>query len=147
MCIDGETVKDILEGRVRLVAPKGMGFYQGVLYVADIDRLVGIDLTRKGQVWQVSFAEKGVGFLNDVAISDAGMLYVSATDAGKMFTVDLTADQFAIASLPLPTLPGPNGLYFDAAKRRLIAASFGTDTQLGVVDLVNRPGFRGGHLV
>jgi hypothetical protein len=135
-----ETVKDMFEGKVRLDAPKGMGIHKGVLYVADIDRLVGIDLTRKEQVLELSFKEKGVGFLNDVAISDSGVLYVSATDAGSIFTVDLAADKPSIASLPVPALPGPNGLYFDATKRRLIVASFGTDKapgELGVVDLGN----------
>lgn len=136
----GKVIKDMFGGKIRLDAPKGMGVYKGVLYVADIDRLVGIDLTRKQQVWELFFVGKGVGFLNDVAISDVGMLYVSATDAGIIFIVDLTAAQPSISSLPLPVLPGPNGLRFDAAQQRLIVASFGANTrpgELGVVDLSN----------
>lgn len=146
-----EMTKDIFGGKVRLDAPKGMGVYKGVLYVADIDRLVGIDLTRKQQVWELSFVEKGVSFLNDVTISDSGMLYVSATDVGNIFAVDLAATQPSISSLPIPSLPGPNGLHFDAVKQRLIVASFGAKTQfgeLGIVDLANNkytavPGVKG----
>lgn len=151
MRLGGGVIGDIFAGKVRLDAPKGMGIYKGVLYVADIDRLVGIDLVRKQQVWELSFVGKGVGFLNDVAISDAGMLYVSATDAGTIFVVDLNAPKSSISSLPLPALPGPNGLYFDSAMQRLIVASFGTKTQpgeLGVVNMANNsyaaiPGVKG----
>ena len=75
----------------------------------------------------------------------------SATDVGTIFVVDLTAAQPSISSLPLPAWPGPNGLLFDAAKGRLIVASFGTKTQpgeLGVVNLANNnytavPGVKG----
>lgn len=132
--------KDIFAGKVLLNAPKGMGVYKDVLYVADIDRIVGIDLNAKQQVLELSFAEQGVGFLNDVAISDAGMLYVSATDKGLIYSIDLAKGgaKPAIVPLPIAPLPGPNGLSFDKQQQRLIVASFGTDKapgELGVVDL------------
>jgi len=134
--------KDIFAGKVLLNAPKGMGVYKDVLYVADIDRIVGIDLKAKQQVLELSFAEQGVGFLNDVAITDVGVLYVSATDKGLIYSIDLARGgaKPTIAQLPIAPLPGPNGLFFDAQKQRLIVASFGTDKtsgELGIVDLRN----------
>ncbi|WP_137888849.1 hypothetical protein [Pseudomonas sp. 2FE] len=134
--------KDIFAGKVMLNAPKGMGIYKDVLYVADIDRIVGIDLKAKQQVLELSFAEQGAGFLNDVVITDAGVLYISATDKGAIYSVDLAKGDAkpAIAKLPIAPLPGPNGLFFDAQKQRLIVASFGvnkTPGELGIVDLRN----------
>lgn len=133
-----ERKKDIFDGNVRLDAPKGMGVYQGVLYVADIDRLVGIDLQSGTRVHELSFAASGVGFLNDVAISDAGILYVSATDTGEIFQVNLDSSDLAGVPLPVAPLPGPNGLYVDEPRQRLIVASFGNDElpgELGVLSL------------
>lgn len=132
--------KDMFDGNVRLNAPKGMGVYQGVLYVADIDRLVGIDLQTGTQVEELSFASKGVGFLNDVAISEVGTLYVSATDTGAIFQVNLNSPDLEGHPLPIAPLPGPNGLYIDEARQRLVVASFGTDEfpgELGILLLDN----------
>lgn len=133
-----ERKRDMFDGNVRLDAPKGMGIYQRVLYVADIDRLVGIDLETGIQVQELSFASKGVGFLNDVAISEAGTLYVSATDTGAIFQVNLNSGELVGQPLPIAPLPGPNGLYVDESRQRLIVASFGTDElpgELGVLSL------------
>lgn len=135
-----ERKRDMFEGNVRLDAPKGMGVYQGILYVADIDRLVGIDLQTGVQVRELSFAAKGVGFLNDVAISEAGTMYVSATDTGEIFRVNLNSGDLVGHPLPVGPLPGPNGLYVDESRQRLIVASFGTDElpgELGVLSLEN----------
>lgn len=133
-----ERKRDLFDGTIRLDAPKGMGVYDGVLYVADIDRLVGIDLRQGTQVEELSFAARGVGFLNDVAISEAGTLYVSATDTGAIFRVNLNSGDVVADSMPVAPLPGPNGLYVDEPRQRLIVTSFGTDElpgELGVLSL------------
>lgn len=134
--------KDIFAGNVPLNAPKGMGVYKDVLYVADIDRIVGIDLAAQRQVYEYSFIGYRVGFLNDVVIADSGLLYVSATDTGAIYSIDLKKGDVHpnIIKLPLTQLPGPNGLCLDAAQQRLFIGSFGVDKipgELGVVDLSN----------
>lgn len=136
------SVKDIFEGKIKLDAPKGMGIYQDILYVADIDRLVGISLTTKRQVLELSFAKDGVGFLNDVAISDAGLLYVSATDTGAIFSVDLTKANPSGVRLSIPSLPGPNGLFLDSERQRLVVASFGQDQKPGEIGFIDLPSNR-----
>ncbi|HEY9120803.1 MULTISPECIES: SMP-30/gluconolactonase/LRE family protein [Marinobacter] len=135
---DGEINKDAFDGNVRLDAPKGMGLYNDILYVADIDRLVAINLVTKTQVKQISFVSENVGFLNDVAISSTGNLYVSATDTGVVYKVDLNSDDSIPVPLPISPLPGPNGLFVDNDQQRLFIASFGTDQldgELGIFSL------------
>lgn len=71
-----------IEGKIKtlkfaegLDAPKGMDIYQGKLYVSDIDKLRVIDLAN-GKIVK-SYHIKEAKFLNDVVVSDTGIIYVS----------------------------------------------------------------------
>ena len=65
-----------------LDAPKGMGITGGRLYVSDIDTLREIDIaTAKVTSYPIS----GSVFLNDVAVDNAGYVYIS--DSGKENTI------------------------------------------------------------
>lgn len=75
------------EGADTLHAPKGMAIVDGVLYTADVDRVVGFDLETREQVFELDFADEGTSFLNDVAAFDDEALFVSATDIGTVFRV------------------------------------------------------------
>ncbi len=67
-----------------LHAPKGMSIYAGKLYVADIDRLVEIDLRRDKPVKY--YPINGAVFLNDVTASKDGTIYISDSRASKIFS-------------------------------------------------------------
>lgn len=130
-----------------LHAPKGMAVKDGVLYVADIDRVVGFDLSDGAQVYVADLSTQGTGFLNDMAFGERGTLYVSATDAGKIFALDTADKNSKPAALLLPSLPGPNGLKYDASTKRLLVASFGVDNkpngEIGAVtQLDSKPAYR-----
>ncbi|MBI4623402.1 MAG: SMP-30/gluconolactonase/LRE family protein [Verrucomicrobia bacterium] len=78
----GSIAKVGLDGKViaaewvkGLQAPKGMALYRGRLYVADIDRMVVIDLA-KGAIVE-TIAIDGAQQLNDVTVDQAGVVYVS----------------------------------------------------------------------
>lgn len=70
---DGKII--ILKWIDKLDAPKGMGIYNGKLYVADIDHLVEIDISQ-GKIIK-KYKGKKAKFLNDVAIDKDGAVYVS----------------------------------------------------------------------
>ena len=129
--------------KVVLNAPKGMGIHAGVLYVTDINRIVGLDIVSHKKVFELSLKPRGVGFLNDIAISDKGILYASATDTGDIFQVDLTqrAGARRAKRLQIGKLPGPNGLAYDAKNYSLWVASFGAGEkkkgELGRIDLAS----------
>ena len=58
-----------------LDAPKGLRSHDGTLWVADIDRLIGISIETGEIVSEVAI--DGAVFLNDVATGDDGTVYVS----------------------------------------------------------------------
>jgi sugar lactone lactonase YvrE len=67
-----------LQNGVTLHAPKGMGIYKGVLWVADIDTVRSFDLKTGKRGADVTI--HGATFLNDIAIGPDGKVYV--TDSG-----------------------------------------------------------------
>ena len=86
-----------------LNCPKGMGLYGNNLYVADLDQLVEIDIT-KGTITKV-YPFEGAQGLNDVTIDKKGVVYVSDSRAKKLYRFENGK-----AALFLENLQGPNGV-------------------------------------
>ncbi len=86
-----------------LSAPKGMGLYNGKLYVADISELVVIDIA-SGKI-EKRIAVTGAEGLNDVSIAASGTVYVSDSKLKKVFVV-----KNGVSELFLENLKGPNGV-------------------------------------
>ncbi|WP_333819691.1 YncE family protein [Ohtaekwangia sp.] len=126
---DGGLCKLDLSGKVidahfnkePLNAPKGTALLGNKLYIADIDRLVVIDLSSGNKVDEIDMAATGSVFLNDIAVMGDSVLFVSATDIGQIFKVSL-AKPNKVAPLSLPKILGPNGLVFDSANNTLYVA-------------------------
>jgi len=138
--LKGEVVnKNVFD--VTMNAPKGMSAYNNVLYAADINRVIGLDLKTKKQVFEVSLKKYNVNFLNDIAVTETGILFVSATDTGDIYQINTNLENQAlsVSKLPINKLPGPNGLAYDQASHSLWVASFGVGEtkkgELGKIDL------------
>jgi hypothetical protein len=120
-----------------LNAPKGMAVIGPVLYVADIDRIVGFDLASREQVFELSLADTGTRFLNDLAAAGPNLM-VSATDIDTVFEVDPAREQYRPV---MRFVRAPNGLYYDSERRWLYVAGYGRngrDGELGLVRLDTR---------
>jgi hypothetical protein len=124
-----------LEGRILtpewiggLDAPKGMGMLNGFLYVADIDRLVKIDI-RQAVIVQ-AYTITGARFLNDVAVCKDGGVYVSDT---MDHTIYVLRDDSVTVFFKADTLDQPNGLFCD--NNRLLV---GTNGKIISIDLGTR---------
>ncbi|HEY3405750.1 MAG TPA: ATP/GTP-binding protein [Ohtaekwangia sp.] len=65
-----------------LDAPKGLGLYKNNLYVADLTRVVTIDITT-GKITS-SVEVEGAQFLNDVTVDSKGNVYISDSNTGKI---------------------------------------------------------------
>lgn len=65
-----------------LDAPKGMGLFKNNLYVADITRIVTIDVTT-GKITS-SIEVEGAQFLNDITVDAKGNVYISDTATGNI---------------------------------------------------------------
>lgn len=112
-----------------LNAPKGTAIAGDTLYVADIDELVLIDL-EKGCIAGRKTIE-GIGMINDITSDDEGNLYISDTDANKIYRysggrISVWLDE---------GLDKPNGLL--AEKTRLLLASMGT-MDFAAFDLITK---------
>jgi sugar lactone lactonase YvrE len=68
-----------------LEAPKGMGLHKGKLYVADIDRVVVIDVA-KGAIAQ-TITVAGAQGLNDISVAKDGTVYVSDMKGLKIYAL------------------------------------------------------------
>lgn len=93
-----------------LSAPKGMGLYQGKLYVNDINRLVEIDVNSKKI--EASYYLEGEPALNDVAISKDGRVFSSSSATSDIYEL-VDGELVELGKTPDGRL---NGLYVDGDK-------------------------------
>lgn len=122
-----------------LHGPKGLAVVNGVLYVADLDRLLGFSLATGKMVLELSFASEKTLFLNDIAAGKNGTLFVSSTDTNRIYRVSLEEkDSPAFETLSIEGLKGPNGLAYSEKNDALYVVGFGTDSKatgrIGVVE-------------
>jgi hypothetical protein len=104
-----------------LNAPRGIRSVNGMLWVSDIDELVGVSIADGAVKERVKI--DGAKFLNDVATHPDGTVYVSDTAANKIFAVkNSEVSVFAEGDM----LDNPNGLVVDPSGGRLVVASWGS---------------------
>lgn len=141
---DGKVIKMDIAGNIinadfaneKLNAPKGLAIYKSVLYIADIDRVVAIDLKTGNKTYEIDFS-KDSGFLNDIAVWDEHTLFVSATDKSKLFKADLNSKTYTEIKTSV-SIPGINGLCCRKKADRLYVNGLGSDNQPnGIVGYIN----------
>jgi len=86
-----------------LNGPKGMGIYKGKLYAADVTEIVVINIQTRTIEKKITVA--GAKGLNDITIDKDGVLYVSDSEGGKIFTI-----KNDVATILLSDVKAPNGL-------------------------------------
>jgi hypothetical protein len=119
-----------------LNAPHGMRSYQNQLWVADIDELVVIDIPSATVLSRLPIS--GAEFLNDVAISEAGQVFVSDTLTNHIYVVDANDESYPVGIFAEgSTLESPNGLFVDG--EQLLVAGWGNITDPTTFD-VDVPG-------
>ncbi len=122
-----------------LDAPKGMAIFHGKLYVSDITKLVEIDLST-GKLLR-KYPAPGARFLNDVAVDDQGVVYVSDSSDSNSVIYRLKDGKLQVW-IKHPELRSPNGIFY--RKGKLYAGSFADgrifscDTESGEVKQVAR---------
>lgn len=110
-----------------LDAPKGMAIIKQVLYIADIDKIVGYSLYSKKRVFEVSL-EGITTFLNDIAVKNDTTILVSATDVGHIYRINLVDKKIKEFSKGI-VIQGINGLDYDNSSNVLYVNSMGTNNQ------------------
>ncbi len=106
-----------------LNGPKGMGIRGNLLYVADIDQLVVIDIQKAEIVERIPVG--GATFLNDVAIDTDGTVYFTDSDTGWIWTYK----EGIMDAWITEGLQRPNGLYIEES-RVLLTCSGSSDMKV-----------------
>lgn len=123
---DGKKVE--LEWVKGLSSPKGMGLFEGTLYVTDTDEIVAINIEKAEIVKNIPF--ENVGMLNDITIDNKGKIYTSDMDSNKIYTY--YAEEIELWK---SNVEKPNGLFIDG--EHLIVASF-TSGKLSSYNISNK---------
>lgn len=141
---DGKILKLDLKGKIidsafskeTLNAPKGITIANGILFIADVDRLVALDIKSGKKLYNITFND-GISFLNDISVVDKNTLYISATDKNKIYKVNLVTKSYTELKIN-KTIAGVNGLYYDKKSNCLYVNGFGADNKPnGMVGYIN----------
>lgn len=113
-----------------LNSPKGMFVKRGVLYVADVDKVVGYNIKTKKKVFEKNLANNGALYLNDVTRAPFG-IYVSATLNDGFYKIN---NRGKVKEIKLKNnhLVGVNGISRKPLGK-VFVANFGEDTKQGNV--------------
>ncbi|HJQ09422.1 MAG TPA: hypothetical protein VJ840_00145 [Gemmatimonadaceae bacterium] len=109
---------------VMLHAPRGMYIVGDTLWVADEDALRGFNRRTGAPLATADFSKYKRGFLNDVAAGPDGEYL---TDTGTNIIYRISNGRITVA-LQDKALGGPNGITWDASRRRFIVVPYGTDS-------------------
>ncbi len=113
--------KDILN------APKGLAVVKDVVYVADVNRVVGFNAHSGEQVFEVSIPTAKM--LNDLCKVDDKHVCVSETVSGQVLLIDLTDKSIRF----LGTIEGANGVTYDEKTGKLYAVGMGVNMSGGKI--------------
>lgn len=102
---DGKIIN--LQWIIGLNAPKGMGVFEGRLFVTDIDQVVEIDILA-GKILQ-KYPAKEAQFLNDITVAPDGRVFVSDMRAHRIY---LLSHGKIEPWLTDEAIVRPNGLFF-----------------------------------
>ncbi len=120
----------------KLDAPKGLLILGGKLYVSDVDKVKAFDLKTGAAAGEFDLTGRGTHFLNDLVKKSDTELFVSATDINKIYDLNI-AEMSAEEVVVSPTPQGPNGLWYDALRKKLYVVGYvdKAQGQIGVIDL------------
>lgn len=107
-----------------LSAPKGMLVREGYLYVCDVNKVMAYNLADKAAEPRTIALPEGNLFANDL-VSEGDYLYVSVTNTGRIFRVDISRPGQPGQPQEWLSVAGPNGLLLHEGS--LYVASYPAD--------------------
>ncbi|HET7003619.1 MAG TPA: hypothetical protein VFI33_19995, partial [Puia sp.] len=109
-----------------LNAPKGLAVVKDVVFVADINRVVGFNIHSGEQTFELGIPAK---MLNDLCKVDDKHLCVSETMSGRVMLIDLTDKSIRF----LGSIEGANGVTYDEKTGKLYAVGMGVNMSGGKI--------------
>jgi hypothetical protein len=118
--IERKFQKGILNG------PKGLAVVKDVIYVADINRVVGFNIHSGEQVFVIEIPAK---MLNDLCTVDDNHLCVSETVSGRVMLIQIRDKSIRF----LGSIEGANGVTYDGKTGKLYAVGMGANMSGGKI--------------
>ena len=105
--IDNINAKNKFNKFFKLNAPKGMTVKGNTLFIADVDRIVIVNIETGNKTDDITFTDKTV-CLNDIFLLDDNTLLATVTNQHELYAI--TIDSKEIINLSNNSLEGANGL-------------------------------------
>lgn len=118
------------EGAATLNAPKGLAALRGVLYAADIDRVVGFSLETGAQVFEARYETSAPVLLNDLAVGPDDELLVSDTLGGALLELSPASGRYRRVA---GRMPGANGISVAPDEAHAVVVALGADFAGGAI--------------
>ena len=123
---DGKVIHQKFQKGI-LNAPKGLAVVKDVVYVADVNRVVGFYARSGEQVFEVGVP--AAKMLNDLCKVDDKHVCVSETVSGQVLLIDLTDKSIRF----LGSIEGANGVTYDEKTGKLYAVGMGPNMSGGKI--------------
>lgn len=114
-----------------LNAPKGMTIVNNILFVADLERVVGFNIDNRKTVFELVI--NGAKLLNDICQLENGFIAVTETVSGNIYKIDINKKSFEI----IGNIPTANGIAYNQKTKQLLVCSNGENYGDGSVYLKN----------
>ncbi|WP_209390675.1 acetolactate decarboxylase [Chryseobacterium sp. RR2-3-20] len=102
-----------------LNAPKGMAIDKNILYVADLNRVIGFDIDTKKTVFELKVPDAKI--LNDVCLLSKGFIGVTETLSGNIYRINTQNKSFEI----IGNIPTANGINYNAKTDQIVVCTNG----------------------
>jgi WD40 repeat protein len=118
---------------VTLHAPKGLAVVNEQLFVADVGRIVVLDIRSRKKIQEKDLSSCCL-FVNDLAPRDEDRIFFSCSDKGTLWLWDIAAD--TVRPITDTEIPGANGLVWEFLNADLYVAGMGSGGQNGNIHSV-----------
>ena len=118
LATDGKIIQKKFN-QAMLNGPKGLAIIGNTLYTADINRVVGFNMSSGEKVFELSFPYAKM--MNDLSTVDDKHLVVSETVGGNVYLINVPGKSFEV----IGNINGANGVTYDAATKKLYACGMG----------------------
>lgn len=110
-----------------LNSPKGMTVVNNILYVADLDRVIGFNINTRKTVFDITISEAKI--LNDICRLENGFIAVTETVSGNIYKINTKNKSFEI----IGNMPTANGINYNEKTKQLVVCTNGKNYGEGSV--------------
>jgi len=110
---------------------RGITIVGNTLFTAGDGGIAGFDINTADTVFTLTI--NGAQFLNDITSDGLGYLYVSDTNRGRIYKINISNQSYT--NFVTSGISSPNGLYYNQENNRLILCSFRGNSPIQAINL------------